>query len=407
MGRAHAHRRSRRTGLSSPRRKDWEQLDADADECVGEFCEHFRDCYLLLQTRRGQIRRSRRRQSRAVLSRSRDRRRTAAAVRRRRARRSAPVRTLGDRRVDRDCSRAPRSRECCANCAERTICRRSSKPSSTKACASSSRRLAASAAIAIRLPQTKMRGPRSTRCATTLYQSGELALCQRQGALKKRSGDDPAEADRRRDLALRLVRRARSRDRPIERGDADERLPGSSAATPTAVTPSTARRTRSRSFCRRALFAGRERRAHERDDRRGDVDVNPFEFRPSHPRHRGRARARRARPRSTTHSKRGSSSRRRTLNPKSSEFARRAAPLVEECLDRHARPRFRAVHVVRAACAKSTRCLRERLAFPVHLQGELPRAHLLDWFRERRTRCSLRPERFGKASTSPAMRSRA
>jgi Rad3-related DNA helicase len=24
---------------------EWEQLDADADDCTGEFCEHFRDCY--------------------------------------------------------------------------------------------------------------------------------------------------------------------------------------------------------------------------------------------------------------------------------------------------------------------------------------------------------------------------
>src|SRR5690348_5782241 len=23
---------------------DWEQLDADADDCVGEFCDHFHDC---------------------------------------------------------------------------------------------------------------------------------------------------------------------------------------------------------------------------------------------------------------------------------------------------------------------------------------------------------------------------
>ncbi|MBV8491733.1 MAG: ATP-dependent DNA helicase, partial [Candidatus Eremiobacteraeota bacterium] len=28
-----------------PSSDDWEQLDADADDCVGEFCEHFRDCF--------------------------------------------------------------------------------------------------------------------------------------------------------------------------------------------------------------------------------------------------------------------------------------------------------------------------------------------------------------------------
>ena len=33
-------------------------------------------------------------------------------------------------------------------------------------------------------------------------------------------------------------------------------------------------------------------------------------------------------------------------------------------------------------CAKSTRCCANGLPFPVRLQGELPRAHLLDWFRK-------------------------
>jgi ATP-dependent DNA helicase DinG len=28
-----------------PSGDEWEQLDADADDCVGEFCEHFRDCF--------------------------------------------------------------------------------------------------------------------------------------------------------------------------------------------------------------------------------------------------------------------------------------------------------------------------------------------------------------------------
>ncbi|MEO6835572.1 MAG: ATP-dependent DNA helicase, partial [Candidatus Tumulicola sp.] len=28
-----------------PNSDEWEQIDADADDCVGEFCEHFRDCF--------------------------------------------------------------------------------------------------------------------------------------------------------------------------------------------------------------------------------------------------------------------------------------------------------------------------------------------------------------------------
>lgn len=71
----------------------------------------------------------------------------------------------------------------------------------------------------------------------------------------------------------------------------------------------------------------------------------------------------------------------RELNPKATEFAQLAAPLVEECLDRsHGRAfvlftsykRLREVYAL----------LRERIAFPIRMQGELPRAHLLDWFRK-------------------------
>ncbi|MGD0053376.1 MAG: DEAD/DEAH box helicase, partial [Vulcanimicrobiaceae bacterium] len=33
----------------SPRADDWETLDADADDCVGEYCEHFADCFFFRQ----------------------------------------------------------------------------------------------------------------------------------------------------------------------------------------------------------------------------------------------------------------------------------------------------------------------------------------------------------------------
>jgi ATP-dependent DNA helicase DinG len=68
------------------------------------------------------------------------------------------------------------------------------------------------------------------------------------------------------------------------------------------------------------------------------------------------------------------------VNPKSSEFARRAAPLVEECLDRTGGRAF-VLFTSYARMREVHQLLRERLAFPVRLQGELPRAHLLDWFR--------------------------
>jgi ATP-dependent DNA helicase DinG len=68
------------------------------------------------------------------------------------------------------------------------------------------------------------------------------------------------------------------------------------------------------------------------------------------------------------------------LNPKSADFARRAAPLVEECLDR-TRGRAFVLFTSYARLREVYALLRERLAFPVRLQGEMPRAHLLDWFR--------------------------
>ncbi|MBV8489214.1 MAG: ATP-dependent DNA helicase, partial [Candidatus Eremiobacteraeota bacterium] len=69
------------------------------------------------------------------------------------------------------------------------------------------------------------------------------------------------------------------------------------------------------------------------------------------------------------------------LNPKSADFARRAAPLIEECLDR-SRGRAFVLFTSYARLREVYALVRERLPFPVRLQGELPRAHLLDWFRK-------------------------
>lgn len=68
------------------------------------------------------------------------------------------------------------------------------------------------------------------------------------------------------------------------------------------------------------------------------------------------------------------------MNPKSEDFARQAAPLVEEALDRSSGrafvlftsyKRLREVHAL----------VRERVAYPIRLQGELPRQRLLEWYR--------------------------
>jgi len=68
------------------------------------------------------------------------------------------------------------------------------------------------------------------------------------------------------------------------------------------------------------------------------------------------------------------------VNPKSAQFARRAAPLVEECLDR-SRGRAFVLFTSYARLREVHALVHERLSFPVRMQGDLPRSHLLDWFR--------------------------
>jgi ATP-dependent DNA helicase DinG len=68
------------------------------------------------------------------------------------------------------------------------------------------------------------------------------------------------------------------------------------------------------------------------------------------------------------------------LNPKARDFAKRAAPIIEELLDRSggrafvlftSYARLREVHAI----------LHERIVFPLKVQGDLPRHTLLAWFR--------------------------
>ncbi len=71
------------------------------------------------------------------------------------------------------------------------------------------------------------------------------------------------------------------------------------------------------------------------------------------------------------------------LNPKAVDFARRAAPLIEEILDRTAGRAF-VLFTSYARMREVYGLLRERLAFPAKVQGDLPRSALLDWFRSTR-----------------------
>lgn len=67
-------------------------------------------------------------------------------------------------------------------------------------------------------------------------------------------------------------------------------------------------------------------------------------------------------------------------NPKEQRFARRVAPLVEEILD-VTRGRAFVLFTSYARLHEVYGLVRERMPFPAKLQGELPRAHLIEWFR--------------------------
>ncbi len=68
------------------------------------------------------------------------------------------------------------------------------------------------------------------------------------------------------------------------------------------------------------------------------------------------------------------------LNPKAADFAARAAPIIEECLDR-TRGRAFVLFTSYARLRELYAILRERIAYPCRIQGELPRGALLEWFR--------------------------
>jgi ATP-dependent DNA helicase DinG len=68
------------------------------------------------------------------------------------------------------------------------------------------------------------------------------------------------------------------------------------------------------------------------------------------------------------------------LNPKSADFARRAAPLIEEILDRSGGRAF-VLFTSYARLREVYALLRERIPYPLKMQGDLPRSALLEWFR--------------------------
>ena len=209
---------------------------------------------------------------------------------------------------------------------------------------------------------------------TSFYRLENWLFANWQSALK-RPPDNVAEAERRRDLVMRGVlahiatidRTGLPEDEAIswvERTDGDGRYEVNSAPFDVAqylraalfartesvvLTSATIATGRSFAFVRGALGV---------DEAQEYVAPSPFDY-------RAQARLYVAPP---------------DCNPKDPHFARRVAPLVEELLDVTSGRAF-VLFTSYARLHEVYGLVRERIPFPVKLQGELPRAHLLEWFR--------------------------
>jgi ATP-dependent DNA helicase DinG len=352
---------------------EWESLDADADDCVGEYCEHFRNCFFFAK---------------------RDEAKYADVVVVNHALFFLDLAVGGGLLPPYDVVVLDEAHQCerwatdalTAALSGATIGRMLRKlrrvyelpPAFEHEFDAGVHRLESSlsAVQADRYPlaANEDAAPALEALRSALYRLENWLYADAASALRRRV-DDPAEADRRRDLALRqvlaheaVIDRAQSGAPEtiawVERSDADGRYSLNCAPHEIAE------------FLRTTLFARAEsvvltsatlategsfgfaRRTLGIDDAQELIARSPFDY------------ARQARLFVAP----------ANVNPKSPEFAVLAAPLVEECLDRSGGRAF-VLFTSYARLREVHRLLCDRLAFPVRLQGELPRAHLLDWFR--------------------------
>ncbi len=357
----------------TPAAQEWEQLDADADDCTGEFCAHFRDCwffkrrdeasyadlvvvnhalfFLDLAMGGGLLPRY----DVAVLDEAHQCERWATEA----LTGSISRRTIG--RMMRKLHRVYRVPPPLAAQVDEGV-------------RALEQALAHGPAERYTLTANEEAGPALDMLRDAFYHVENWLHAHWHDALL-RAPENDAEAERRRELAMRpLLAHLATIDRAqapgdesiawVERGDADGAYEVKSAPhdvaeflrialfakTPSVVlTSATLSVGESFDFLRRTLGI---------DDAQELIAPSPFDY------------ARQARlfiapP---------------ALNPKEPDFARRAAPIVEECLER-SRGRAFVLFTSYARLREVYAILRERLPYPVRLQGELPRARLLEWFR--------------------------
>lgn len=362
----------------TPPGDEWEQLDADADDCIGEFCEHFRDCFFF---------------------RKRDEAKYADIVVVNHALFFLDLAMGGGLLPPYDFVILDEAHQ-----AERWATAALTATLSRATVGRMLRKLHRSYALPGHFDgdfEGGMRGlesalarvpgdryplhtneeawPALETLRETLFKLENWLYANWHDALKKRPQND-AEAERRRDLAMRAIlahqatidRAQQPTDTAIawvERGESDARYQVNSAPFDVAdfLQAALFERTTSVVLTSATIANGQnvERGAFDFLKRSLGVTQAQEFIAPSPFDYPMQARLYVAPP---------------ALNPKAPDFSRRAAPLVEECLDR-SRGRAFVLFTSYARLREVYALVRERVPFPIRLQGELPRTHLLEWFR--------------------------
>jgi ATP-dependent DNA helicase DinG len=362
----------------TPPGDEWEQLDADADDCIGEFCEHFRDCFFF---------------------RKRDEAKFADIVVVNHALFFLDLAMGGGLLPPYDFAILDEAHQC-----ERWATAALTATLSRATLGRMLRKLHRSYTLPAHFDGDFERGMRGLESALarvpgdryplhaneeaspaleslrdTLFKLENWLYANWHDALKKRPQND-AEAERRRDLAMRAIlahqatidRAQQPTDTAIawvERGESDARYQVNSAPFDVAdfLRAALFERTPSVVLTSATIANGRSVEHGAFDFLKRSLGVTEAQelVAPSPFNYASQARLYVAPAQ---------------LNPKSLDFSRRAAPLVEECLDR-SRGRAFVLFTSYARLREVYGALRERLPYPVRLQGELPRTHLLEWFR--------------------------
>jgi ATP-dependent DNA helicase DinG len=357
----------------APPSLEWEQLDADADDCVGELCERFRDCFFFAR---------------------RDAARFADLVVVNHALFFLDLALGGTLLPPYDYAILDEAHQCEA-WASAALTATLSQASVNRLMRRMHRTYAVPADYDAQLDEA-MRGLAQTLARVpgeryplaanepalealagvreAFYHLENWLIANWQSALK-RPPETEAEAERRRDLVMRgIVEHIGTVDRTslpgdesiswVERSDGEGRYAVNAAPFNVAdylrealfnrtqsvvLTSATIATRRSFQFVKRGLGL---------DEAQEYVAPSPFDF-------REQARLYVAPP---------------DCNPKDPGFAARIAPLLEECLD-ITRGRAFVLFTSYARLREVHALVRDRISFPVKVQGDLPRSALLEWFR--------------------------